>query len=160
VIFRCIFLIIDPPPIYTPIENPRTTDEQTLTDWGDKIMERHANDVPVELRDEAVKNVLQPWSEDIRSRKLGLELLKEELELIAAPLQKLTTKLSRVQQAGSSKKKGQPKPKEITAWGAEQRQLTQQSKAMTIQVVAAQTGLSTSTAQMHQEVPRELLISV
>ena len=65
--------------IYTPIENPRTTDEQTLTDWGDRIMERHANDVPAELRDEAVQNVLQPWSADIRSRELGLELLKEEL---------------------------------------------------------------------------------
>ena len=115
---------------YTPIESPRTTDEQTLTDWGDRIMERHANDVPAELRDEAVQNVLQPWSADIRSRELGLELLKEELELIAEPLQKLTAKLSRVQQAGSSKRKGQPKPKEITAWGAEQRQLTKQSKAM------------------------------
>ena len=46
------------------------------------------------LRDEAVKDVLQPWSEDIRSRELSLELLMEELESIPALLQGLAEKLS------------------------------------------------------------------
>ena len=70
-----------------------------------------------------MKDVLQPWSEDIRSRELSLELLREELEPIPALLQGLAAKLSKVQQAGSAKKKGKAKQKEITGWGVEQRKL-------------------------------------
>jgi len=81
----------------------------------------------------------------------------EELEPIPALLQGLAEKLGKVQQAGSAKKNGRAKQKEITGWGAEQRKLTHQSKALTIQVVAARAGLGTWTEQMHREVPPDTL---